>query len=237
MPPVGGIRADATLGAVIVAGGAGARLGVEGDKALVPLAGVPMAQHVVDVVARLACRVAVACGSQEQAHRVIAAIQWPVGVEAVPAVDTPGCGMPGPLAGIAAGLRACGLPRCLVVAYDMPFLSGAVLARLDQMAQGHDAAAPRLGPVRAVEPLCAVYSLTCVRTIDALLAAGKAKASSLLESVDSVYLDADECYRLDPSGMGFFNANVPADIEWATGVLRRRDHGGAGHPCRCPDWG
>ena len=73
------------VGAVILAGGSGSRLG--GNKALLPLAGAPMAQHVLDVVAGLVDRVVVVGNTMEEAKTVIAGLKWPDGVAAVPADD------------------------------------------------------------------------------------------------------------------------------------------------------
>ncbi|MGB4338812.1 MAG: molybdenum cofactor guanylyltransferase [Bacillota bacterium] len=206
------------VGAVILAGGSGSRLG--GNKALLPLAGAPMAQHVLDVVAGLVDRVVVVGNTMEEAKTVIAGLKWPDGVAAVPADDGVG-ERQGPLAGIRAGLAACGRARCLVVGCDMPFLCRGVLEALIGLSQGHDAAAPRLGPVRATEPLCAVYEVRCVGVIDALLASGTAKVTRLLDAVDTVYMEAEECSKLDPAGLGFFNVNTWEDVAAAEGVIMR----------------
>jgi molybdopterin-guanine dinucleotide biosynthesis protein A len=114
----------------------------------------------------------------------------------------------GPLAGIAAGLAACTTPWLLVVAGDMPFLTGALLDRMiGSIDDSIDAVGIRIDALP--EPLLCVLHVERVR--DALmrrLAAGRFKASGLLTDEDLVvrWLDAggDEA--------ALRNVNSPEDL-------------------------
>ena len=74
----------------------------------------------------------------------------------------PGCGA---LGGLHTALEAAQAARVVVVACDLPFLEEAVLARLVELAEGHDAAWVR-GP-RGPEPLVACYQRHTRHTVSA----------------------------------------------------------------------
>jgi molybdopterin-guanine dinucleotide biosynthesis protein A len=112
----------------------------------------------------------------------------------------------GPLAGIAAGLRATTTPWLLVVAGDMPYLTGELLDRLiaatgDEL----DAVGVRAGGLP--EPLLCVLHARVLAAVERRLAAGRYKASGLL---------TDEGLRLrwlddaDPAALR--NLNSPEDL-------------------------
>jgi len=120
----------------------------------------------------------------------------------------------GPLAGIAAGLAACTTEWLLVVAGDMPHLTGAVVdALLARADTAHDAVGIRIAGLP--EPLvcalrCAVYRPIVARR----LAARALKASQLLdgEPVRVAWLDDSELRAIDPELRAFFNVNAPEDL-------------------------
>ncbi|MCC7322658.1 MAG: molybdenum cofactor guanylyltransferase, partial [Gemmatimonadaceae bacterium] len=61
----------------------------------------------------------------------------------------------------------------IVVAWDMPFVSTALLRRLRALGEsGFDAALPESGSKRGVEPMCAWYAPPCLDAITAALDRG-----------------------------------------------------------------
>ncbi|WP_336036926.1 molybdenum cofactor guanylyltransferase [Halobacterium yunchengense] len=125
--------------AVVLAGGRSTRYG-DGDKALADLAGVPMLRRVADRLAGATDELVVNCRRDQRDAHVDALDGYPdpVRVAEDPEPDE------GPMAGIAAGLRAADGEYAVVVACDMPFVDPDVVEFLFERADGHDAAVPEL---------------------------------------------------------------------------------------------
>lgn len=189
--------ADVT--ALVLDGGRATRM--EGrHKAFLELEGEPLAARTHRLLASLCAEVLVATNRPEP---------WrPFGVRVV---EDPVTGA-GPLAGIAAGLGAARTPLVLVVAGDMPSLSGAVLEELVHRA--------RLLPGRAVvptvagraEPLHAVYPAALAPLALRALLAGTRAPRDFLATAPAVYVDSAELRGLAGAARTFDNLNSPADL-------------------------
>jgi molybdenum cofactor guanylyltransferase len=120
----------------------------------------------------------------------------------------------GPLAGIAAGLAAVRSSWMLVVAGDMPHVSGAVLDLLiSRITDEHDAVAIRIGGLP--EPLlCALRVAACAPVVQRRLAASQRKAARLfLEGELRVsWIEEAELRAVDPELRALVNVNVPGDL-------------------------
>jgi len=121
----------------------------------------------------------------------------------------------GPLAGIAAGLAAATTPWLLVVAGDMPFITGAlvdlVLARRGDEV---DAVGIRIGDLP--EPLfCLLRCAPCSPAVARCLATGRRKASRLLtdEGLRVEWIEEAEVRAIDPALRVLWNVNAPADLD------------------------
>lgn len=115
--------------------------------------------------------------------------QLPRGVEVV-ADAQPGRG---PLEGIAAGLRALTgrADAAYVSGTDVPLLQPAFIRRLaDALGDEADAVVPRVEG--RLYPLSGVYRVQLLAAAEALLAAGRLRASLLSEEARTVYLDEDD---------------------------------------------
>ena len=119
----------------------------------------------------------------------------------------------GPLAGIAAGLAATTTPWLLVVAGDMPHLTGALLDLvLSKIAPDLDAVGVRIGGLP--EPLlCALHS-RCASEVARRLDAGRLKASALLTDgpLRVAWVEETEVRAIDPSLHSLRNINAPEDL-------------------------
>lgn len=126
--------------AVILAGGRSTRFGQQ-DKAIAPLAGVPLIRRVINRISPVVDEIVVNCRDEQQAP--IAEVLQSVSTPLRFAIDeTPDRG---PLAGIATGIGAVeSAPQTFVVACDMPFCERPVVELLFELADGHDAAVPQL---------------------------------------------------------------------------------------------
>ena len=115
----------------------------------------------------------------------------------VVADDRPGAG---PLGGIYTAIMRSPCDRTLVVACDMPFVSGSLLRRL--AAIDADVVIPR--HARGYEPLCAIYSRACADDIRDRLDRGINEASRLPAGVRVTELDVE-------NDVMFVNVNTPHD--------------------------
>jgi molybdopterin-guanine dinucleotide biosynthesis protein A len=111
----------------------------------------------------------------------------------------------GPLAGIAAGLAAMTTPWLLVVAGDMPHLTGALIDALLALRSDVDAVGVRANGLP--EPLLCVLHARVRDVVEPRLAGGRFKASGLLtdEQLRVRWLD-------DPDPAALVNINSPTDL-------------------------
>jgi len=115
----------------------------------------------------------------------------------------------GPLGGIYTAIVRSPCERTLVIACDMPCLSGAFLRELAAVRDA-DLVIPR--HARGYEPLCAIYSRACAADIRERLARGMNEASRLPAGVRVTEVDVDnEAF--------FVNVNTPHDYERARGLI------------------
>lgn len=120
----------------------------------------------------------------------------------------------GPLAGIAAGLAAAATPWLLVVAGDMPYVTGALVDLvLDTAGEGVDAVGIRVGELP--EPLLCLLRVAAARPVVAeRLASGRLKASRLLTDGDLrvAWVPEPALRAIDPELRALFNVNEPRDL-------------------------
>jgi molybdopterin-guanine dinucleotide biosynthesis protein A len=121
----------------------------------------------------------------------------------------------GPLAGIAAALTATRLPWNLIVACDLPYLSGAWLDWLLSRAIRSRAQVVIPRTVRGLEPLAAVYRRECGTAIATALARGERKVTDVIEGLRLEVVQQREWRRLDPSALVLKNMNTPGDYDEA----------------------
>jgi molybdopterin-guanine dinucleotide biosynthesis protein A len=123
----------------------------------------------------------------------------------------------GPLGGIYTGLAASTTAYNLVTACDMPFLNVELLRYMVQLAPSFDMVVPRQG--KLFEPLHAIYSRTCLTTIENMLKKGQSETFKLLELMRVRYVEVEEIERFDPKQLSFFNINTEADLRKAKELI------------------
>ena len=117
----------------------------------------------------------------------------------------------GSLVGLHSALSHC-RTAALVVAWDMPFVSAALLAHLRAVGESAGAAALPAGP-SGPEPLCAYYPRAALRDVERQLDAGDLRLSHLVATLASVVLvPCEEVARFGPPEMLFSNVNTDADL-------------------------
>lgn len=186
----------------ILAGGAGTRLG-GAAKGLLAVGGARIVDRVAAALREAADAVIVVAGHPDAAT-------WLPGVPA--AADLrPGNGS---LGGVHAALAQAGGGAALVVAWDMPFVSPALLARLRALGEAGgdatDAVVPRVDGRR--EPLCAYYAPRCRAVAERQLDAGDRRLHALLDALRVRYVEGDELAAFGDPALLFANVNTPDDL-------------------------
>ena len=200
---------DGIRSAVILAGGAGRRIG--GDKAAMEFLGRTMIEWVVDRVRDVALDVVVVVRDEPQRRR----IQRLVPDARVVCDQVSGYG---PVAGLAAGMEAARGDWSLVAGCDLPFISPEVFDTLFRLAEGHDAAVPQRED-GVLETLHAVYrsgpmAEACRRAI----LGGERRIVAPLETLMVNLVPVDRLRSADPRLLSFFNVNTKEDLREARRV-------------------
>lgn len=174
-----------------------------GDKAALPVGGIPGATRVAELLDALFEDVLLVGGSpppDSPGRRV-------------PDVDGPRCA----LRGLVSALAAATAPRVLVAATDLPLLTADLVLALVAWPEA-DAVVPRTPD--GAHPLCALYARDAVLPVArANLAAGRLAISELLASVATAWLEGPDLAQIDPDGRALFNANRPEDLARAEALL------------------
>lgn len=203
-----------TLG-VLVAGGAGTRLGTA--KALVRVGGPTLLQRGAATLAVICDEVVVAAPADLTLPE--AAGLGPGAAPLARVFDPPGAS--GPLVGVVAGLSSRAFERAVVLAVDLPFATSAALAALLGRLGGHDAIVPAPGGIP--QPLAAAYAAKASPVLAERLQMGERSLTRALSSLDVVWLDDGALARL-PGGLeNFFNLNTPDDLAEAERRLAGRE--------------
>jgi len=192
----------AGLPIAILAGGEGRRIG--GGKALRLLAGSTLIDRALAIARSWSSEVLV------MARQPIAGLDAPV----LPDESA----IAGPLGGLVAALRharASDADRLLTLPCDMPFLPNDLPDRLGAGVGDAQAALAMSGS--QVHPVCGLWRLEALDSIDSFLASGRRSLRGFAEAVGCVAIEW-ACDPIDP----FFNVNSADDLAWAEAVLAER---------------
>ena len=189
-----------SMTSIILAGGKSSRLGR--SKALQVIEGKSLIQRVVDRLSILSTEIIIVT-SHGEAIPCSSAVRIKTVADIYPGK--------GPLVGIYSGLIASSSPRAIVVGCDMPFLSVGLLEYMTQICSTFDVVVPRIKD--KLEPLCAVYSKSCLVPIQELLEQNELRINKLFSMVKIKYVEEDELNRFDPAHLSFFNINSQDDLE------------------------
>ncbi|HXM93903.1 MAG TPA: molybdenum cofactor guanylyltransferase [Candidatus Dormibacteraeota bacterium] len=190
------------VAAFILAGGNSSRMGR--DKGLLDFAGVPLIVKTVRLLEQLVCEVVVV-GSPDRYVRLGLRVIRDREISRSDELNL------GPLVGIASALHVTETPWNLILACDLPYLSGAWIDWLLSRATQSSAQVVMPQTTHGVEPLAAVYRRECVSAIDASLAHGFRKVSDALRDLRVELIHSREWRKFDPHGRVLTNMNTLAD--------------------------
>ena len=115
------------------------------------------------------------------------------------------------LTGIHAGLFYASRPFVFVSACDAPFLKPELVHLLISQARpGADAVMPETA--KGFEPLCAVYSKSCLNTIEAHIRDEKLKIQQVFHKSRINRIPEARLRKTDPDLISFININTPEDL-------------------------
>jgi molybdopterin-guanine dinucleotide biosynthesis protein A len=125
----------------------------------------------------------------------------------------------GALGGLHAALASCRSEWAAVVACDLPFVTGELLARLSSMcADDLDAVVPVQEDGR-LQPLCALYrARVCLEQVEEMIRACELRPRLLLSRVRARRVAFGELSDLEGSRRFFLNVNTPEDYARALDV-------------------
>lgn len=107
----------------------------------------------------------------------------------------------------------------IVLACDMPFVTGAFLQYLGDSLHGADAVIPRTADGR--HPLCAAYARTCLAPFERSLDAGALKIVDALTGLRVREIGPEAIAPFDGDGSLLLNLNTPDDAARADAVAGR----------------
>jgi molybdopterin-guanine dinucleotide biosynthesis protein A len=196
--------------AAILAGGQSRRFGA--PKALASLAGQPLLLRVARTIREALTEPVLITGRAELGMLC----GLPVRADVIPGG--------GPLSGIHTALlwaQELGRPGALCVGCDTPFLTPMLLSRLVERFGATPAVgvAPESGGGR-LEPLCAVYSLSCLPEVQRRLRSSEHTLQGLLRSLPFESLPLAEVRECGVPEKIFFNVNTPEQLGRAERIAR-----------------
>lgn len=149
------------------------------DKGLQPFGGQPLVAHVVERLAPQVERLIISANRNLDEYRAFGH----------PVVGDRDPGYPGPLAGLHAGLLACGTPLLLAAPCDAPWLPRDLAPRLRDalLNEGADAAVPRTAD--GWQPVFVLLRRDVLAGLEATLAAGDARVRNWLRGLRLAIVD------------------------------------------------
>ena len=195
----------------ILVGGASSRMGQ--DKSRLMLGGQTTVERIAAAMSEVATRVRLVGGLADGRYGQIR-------FESVPDLAASW----GPLGGIHAALDAAKAEWCIVIACDLPFVSGDLLRRLFGFRSNEAESFDAVVPIQADEypqPLCGVYRrVPCLDAADQSIRNGEHSPRALLDRVKPRYVPFNEISDLAGASNFFFNINTPENYERAQQLCR-----------------
>jgi molybdopterin-guanine dinucleotide biosynthesis protein A len=184
---------------VVLAGGRSTRMGF--NKALLEFDGARLIERLVWTIRPLFREIAIVANDAD----TYAYLGLPIWPDRIPGK--------GALGGIYTAVFHSSFPQTFCIACDMPFPHPTVIASLRDLAPGYDVVVPRTA--NGYQPLHAVYSKTCLPSMEAMIRADRLKIDRLFPVVRLRTVEEHELRPLDPSLLCFVNVNTREEMEAA----------------------
>jgi molybdenum cofactor guanylyltransferase len=186
-----------SISGFVQAGGKSSRMGL--NKALLQLGGRSLIEHVLAALSPLVSQIGIVTSSpSEYSHLGVDCYsdRWPG---------------QGPLGGIGTALSQARNDYSLILACDMPFVTGQLLESLVESGRGYEVCVPQ-GADGELQPLCALYHRSCLSRIESLISQGRYSPRSLFEEAHTRLVPFESFAKLEGSDRFFENLNTPEDF-------------------------
>jgi molybdopterin-guanine dinucleotide biosynthesis protein A len=178
---------------VIMAGGKSSRMGT--DKGLVVFNRKPFVQYAIDLLKPLFPELIISTQNPEYGQFGLPLLKD----------EIPDCG---PLGGIYSALKASKTKYIFVLACDMPFVTTENIEKLLVCKDDFECVIPKVG--EKLEPLCAIYSKSLIKTIEESLKSGNLAMHHLVSVSNCRLVD------FDAQVPDFQNINSPDELNTGT---------------------
>jgi molybdenum cofactor guanylyltransferase len=195
------------ISCIILAGGKSIRFGH--DKILEKLGGKSLIEQVVSHIDPISREIIIVTANERAFTQLANHPKIRIVNDIVPGM--------GSLGGIYTGLIESKTHYNLVLAADMPFLNGALLRYMMNVAEGYDMTLPHIN--KWYEPLHAIYSRNCIEPAKKIMDSGNRVIVELFKYVKVRFVEAEEVDRFDPQHMSFFNINTQEDMKKALNII------------------
>ncbi len=111
----------------------------------------------------------------------------------------------------------------VVVAWDMPFVSPALISALAGGLAGHDACLPESGGRRGIEPLCAAYGPATAAAVTAALDRGELRAVGFHDALDVGILTLERVRQCGDPALLFYNVNTADELQEADRLWQQHE--------------
>ncbi|MFQ5944469.1 MAG: molybdenum cofactor guanylyltransferase [Anaerolineales bacterium] len=192
----------------VQAGGQSSRMGR--DKALIPLGGVPLIEHVLRRLDGLGDDILITTNRPDE----YAFLGKRMAVDRRPGA--------GALHGLLTALEAAQGERVLLVGCDMPFISRSLVEHMLSIPTDAEVVIPRRGG--KLQPLLTIYAKSCIDPVRESLQAGEKRMISFFLRIQAFIVEQEIVDLYDPDGLTFFNANTPEELEQAEQLLSELRH-------------
>ncbi len=119
---------------------------------------------------------------------------------------------------LARGLAAAAHEVAFACSCDLPLLRAEVVRALYGMLDGYDAVIPEIDG--NPQPLCAVYRRDVGASIEAKIASGEQRLTSITAALRAHRPGESEMRQIDPDLRSFLNVNTPEDYNRALAIKR-----------------
>ena len=212
--PQSTVHSPSLCAAIILAGGRSTRFG--SDKASALLAGRPLLDWAVGAAVQVCPELLIVRAKNQVLPRLSPSTPAPFVVEDEHDAL-------GPLAGMAAGLRATTAAHCFVMSCDAPLVQPALIRMLISLAIESGAEATLSDADGRLQPLLAVYRREpALAAFEAELAAGNLRVTPVVESLRTRRVPRSEWINADPEGDSFRTCNTPEALARIDAHLRAR---------------
>lgn len=202
------------LGAIILAGGVGNRIG--GNKPFMKLGNRSLISYVLEVTSKVSDEVVVVvCRNKVKRFEDLLPKDVKVAMDIISDV--------GPLIGVYSGLKHLRSDYAVALPCDAPFIDMGVLRHLIGRAEGADAVVP-LWPNGYIEPLHSVYRVSAaLKASEAAMGEEAFRISSMIDRLErTIYVPVEELKKFDPDLLTFFNINSIEDFKDAEAILKKK---------------